>query len=271
MFGTLEYGSNILVEFDMIVDTEIGLMRLIRDEYCNKSIFYTSVLEMNDHLLKGLLMERTMFNPLQVPFRDESKVEMMDSFYRQFFEKRYDDILSKSCTTTILKAVKKFIDTEGIIRVTILCEDEKQKLIIKELFKDCLMSLLSIEVINGPLYDVTRFSELFVRDVRRLPRYENLYGKSIYIARYNHNLDGELMENNKILYPKKEFAVLFGEKNQFKTITLYNYDNSYSLSHDYIEESDNDESDNDIRKLEEEQKDNKRFIERIFGSGYLNS
>lgn len=269
MLGAIEYGSNILVEFDMIVDTEVGLMRLIKDEYCNGAVFDESILNLNDHLMKGLLMERFSPNPLIVPFRDSSKTEMMDSFYNQFFERRYDDILSKSCSTAITKLVKKFVDTEGVIRVTILCEDEKQKLIAKELFKDCLMSLIYFDVIKDDTYDVKLFSELFVRDVRRLPRYSNLSGKTIYLARYNHNLDKDLMER-KILFPLKDYAILYADDNQFRIVTLYSYDNSYSINGDYIDDT-QDDTDDDVRKLEEEQIDNSRFIERVFGPGYLNS
>lgn len=265
----MEYGSNILIEFDMIVDTEIGLLRLVREEYCDESVFYSGFLELDDHLLKGQMMERIEPNPLIVSMRDKN-VDRADSYYKQFFEKRYDDILARSCSTALLKLVKRFIDTEGVIRVTILCEDEKQKLIIRELFKDCLMSLLNIEVIKDGVYDVERFTELFIRDVRRLPRYQNVSGKTIYLARYHHNLDPQLMEQ-KILYPIREYAILYGSVNQFKTVTLYNYDNSYSITGDYIEEFDETTDNVDIRKLEEEQMDNKGFIERVFGPGYLKS
>ena len=50
-----KFTNNVLIEFDMIVDTEFGLLRLIRDEYANENFFFKTVLNYNNNLNESLL------------------------------------------------------------------------------------------------------------------------------------------------------------------------------------------------------------------------
>ena len=88
-----EYSSKILIEFDMLFDTDAGVIRTVDEKYCDESIFFKEITELDDNLLAGLLKERTMINPLQIAFRDESDTKLMDSLYNQLMEKDYEDIV----------------------------------------------------------------------------------------------------------------------------------------------------------------------------------
>ena len=96
-----EYSSKILIEFDMLFDTDAGVIRTVDEKYCDESIFFKEITELDDNLLAGLLKERTMINPLQIAFRDESDTKLMDSLYNQLMEKDYEDIVFNEITTAI--------------------------------------------------------------------------------------------------------------------------------------------------------------------------
>ena len=71
----------VYVEFNMLVDTDYGLIKFIADNFADESMFYTDVLFMDEHLLKGMLMERTNYNPLTVPAIDEDNITLLNTLY----------------------------------------------------------------------------------------------------------------------------------------------------------------------------------------------
>lgn len=231
------FSQTILVEFDMMVDTEYGLIRLLRDKYCSEEFFFKDILNLEEKLLKGVLMERTMFNPLQVAFKDESKIDYMDSFYNQFIEREYEEILKRSCLTNITNLVKMGIDTEGVVKFDIVCRNKMQRDYMTHIMSDCLPSLFNIVLDTDEIFDAEKYSALFVKDIRNLVRYKNLHGKVIYLANMNYNLDQEILKEKQMFAIKKEYS-FYLTRDEFKFITLYPYDNSYSINRNFENEID---------------------------------
>lgn len=253
-----KFTNNVLIEFDMIVDTEFGLLRLIRDEYANENFFFKTVLNYNNNLLKGILMERAVKNPLQVAFRDDSLTEQMDSFYNQFMDTKYDDILKRSSITNILKLIKLSIDTSGPLRVSVLCRNKKQKAYIAYMLRDCLSSLYSIIYTEDDVFDVSKYDVLFIDDIKNIIKYSNVYGKTIYLSYMYHNIDLEL-EKTKVLAVDPIYNFLL-TGNEIKFITKYKYDNSYSVNRNFTPEMEDFNQEDDA--LDDE---DIKFIENIFG------
>ena len=251
------FSQTILVEADMLVDTEFGLIRLIRDKYANEDFFFKDILNLDSKLLKGVLMERTMFNPLQVAFKDESLTDYMDAFYTQFMEQEYEEILKRSCLTNIVNLVKMGIDTEGIVKFCILCKNKMQKDFMTHVMSDCLPSLFSIVIDDKDTFDVSPYSAIFVKDIRNLVRYANLHGKVIYLANMMYNLDQKIYEERHLLAIREEY-VIYITVDEFKFITLYPYDNSYSINRNFEQEKE------EYNELEHEDIIDNEFVQRVF-------
>ena len=233
--------GNILVEFEMLVDLDYGLVRLVRDYYRDERIFYLSILDKSDKLIKGILKDRTMQNPLQVLFRDESKVELMDNLYKQLLDKHYEEIIQRSCTTAILTLMKRLIDSESSISVNVLCHNKYQEEKTKQIFSDCLSTsynIHTVDILKG--FDLSNYGDIFCRTCIYFPYYINFYGKNIFLSDQNNNFDQDVIIKKQIKIPNKEF-LLFLEANQYRIIELYPYDNSYFPNRDYIEEKEDDE------------------------------
>lgn len=253
------FSQTILVEFDMLVDTEYGLIRLLKDKYCDERFFFKDILNLEEKLLKGVLMERTMFNPLQVAFKDESLVELMDSFYKQFMEREYEEILKRSCLTNIINVVKMGIDTEGVIRFDIICKNKMQRDYMTHIMSDCLPSLYNIVLDTEELYDVSKYDAVFIKDIRNLVRYKNLYGKVIYLANMTYNIDQKLFAEKQMFSIKEEFA-FYVTRDEFKFITLYPYDNTYSINRNF----ENEKQEYDPLVDSADDIINNEFIQRVF-------
>ena len=55
----LEFNTlNMYIEFEMIVDTDFGLLRFIAENFADERMFYIDTLNEDDNLIKGMLYER---------------------------------------------------------------------------------------------------------------------------------------------------------------------------------------------------------------------
>ena len=48
--------TTVYIEFDMIVDVDVGLLRYIGLEFADDRMFYTEIFDNEDNVIKGLLM-----------------------------------------------------------------------------------------------------------------------------------------------------------------------------------------------------------------------
>lgn len=118
-----------LIHFNSLVDSDYGLIELIKEEYLDPTIFDINFFNKPKIEIIKSLYNRSKDNPLSVcsSLSDED----LDDLYNQFMNQRYYDILDKSATTEIANLIE-FYDSVGDIKSTILCNDEIQVKIIKE-------------------------------------------------------------------------------------------------------------------------------------------
>ena len=96
-----------LIPFNCIVDTDVGLIDLIKNEYRSSDMFNIGLLDsfINKKDLIKYLYHRSTFNPI-VPFMNNKEdIETADDLYNQFINKRYNDILNRSPVTGLYKLV----------------------------------------------------------------------------------------------------------------------------------------------------------------------
>ena len=87
-----------LVPFNCIVDTDVGLIQLIKTEYRSPDIFNIGLLDsfINNRGIIKLLYHRKTKNPLLPFMNDQEDVATADDLYKQFMEKEYRNIIVKS-------------------------------------------------------------------------------------------------------------------------------------------------------------------------------
>lgn len=177
-----KYTIDVAIPFNMIVDTEMGLLRLIRFEYRNDIFSYKSI--ENEEFMKMLLKCRIEENPLSAITNDISKTEL-DDMYHQFFDTRYDKILRLSPNTSIFD-LTQLPNINNTIRYTIVFDDEEQKKIFElrggKAFRTYVGSIFDEDIVN-------KNTTLYIKYISDLSKQTiDINGKNLYIADYYFNM-----------------------------------------------------------------------------------
>ena len=92
---------NILVSFESIIDTDMGLMRLIKSDY-NSGFFYPTILNNTEEFQHLVLNLRTHPNPLVtlMDINNDDDLETANDLLRQFKDEEYQKILDLSPPAT---------------------------------------------------------------------------------------------------------------------------------------------------------------------------
>lgn len=210
------YTIDALVPFELLVDTDIGLLSLIKKEYNNEEYFLPGILNASETNLKYSLLTRTTENPLGIIMVDECNFELMDDLYNQFMSKEYDKILSLSPNTMVEKLVHDIkINIEQIVRITVLCNSEKEQHDLEKRDTD------PYKVIVGSFesIDLSGYGSVFVKRLSDLDKFKGLSGKNIYIPNYSFNVT----INPEVSMPLINFEYLqkYGNSNEFQVFTMY--------------------------------------------------
>lgn len=86
---------NAAIDFDFIVNTDMGLIRFIRNNFQDSRAFNLDVLNMGDRIILSLLYLRVFPNPLSI-ISTEENFNDIDKLYDSFFENYKQDIIDLS-------------------------------------------------------------------------------------------------------------------------------------------------------------------------------
>lgn len=219
--------NKILIPFDLMVDTDFGLIKLIQEEY-RADIFDKTVLDSDDKSIKRYLVKRTNPNPLSILTNDES----IDEFYAQFIDQRYQDMFDRSCVTGIgdfCIRLMVFSDFELYIQYTNEVERQFADNIVCWINTDSVFSIDKSKVVPS------EYMSIFAKNVRDLLTYRDLNGINIYLARYAFNV---CMDNGNEILAEEKYGIIF-MTNILKCIDVY----KGILIYDNLEDKDGTESD----------------------------
>lgn len=209
--------NKILIPFDLVVDTDFGLIKLIQEEY-RAGIFDKTILDSDDESIKHYLVKRTNPNPLSILTNDKS----IDEFYAQFIDQRYQDIFDRSVMTGIGEFcinLMVFSDFELYIQYTNEVEKQFADTIVSWTNNEYAFSIDKNDVIPED------YMSIFAKNVHDLLTYKNLNGINIYLARYAFNL---CMKDGKETLAEQKYVIAF-LTNILKCIDVYKgiliYDN----------------------------------------------
>lgn len=203
-----------LIPFNVIVETDVGLLSLIYKEYLDEDVFDPSYFEKKT--VKQMVLDlyrRKDKNPLSLCIREEYK-DMQDEFYAQFMEREYDKILDLSVITEMYRVVSSF-NNEYEIQTTILCNrDEERDLMLSEpVTKKC--DIVMYESLKLP--EILRHNQFYFKSLDdTIPFAKHLKNKTIYIADYGFNVDDE----GKL--PQDDIVPFMSFHNDVRLIDVFN-------------------------------------------------
>lgn len=95
-----------LIDFDLIVNTELGLIRFIRENFQDERAFNLEILNKSDREILSLLFSRKNKNPLSIISTEENLGDI-DKLYKSFFDSYEKEIIDHSNSdSTIYKFVE---------------------------------------------------------------------------------------------------------------------------------------------------------------------
>lgn len=211
------YMLNVLIPFNLLVDTDMGLLKLIEYEYHNDEYFWPGMIDCDDTLKQFSLLSRTDPNPLSVVMKSEDP-ELQKDLYNQFMEKEYSSILKLSSNTSLC-AISSILRTsiDKSVRVTVLCKSQEEADLIEKRRIPVENNILG----EPETISLDKYNVLFLKDVEDIRRYKNVDGKEIYIANYGFNMVIEPDEEQPLL--PMEVLYDYAGSNEFSLISVYTF------------------------------------------------
>ena len=180
-----------LISFNSIYDLDIGLIKLIQNEYLDESIFDKNFF--NRPLLSMIYdsYHRENFNPLTM-FSKSKDMELLDEYYNQFMERRKADIIELCVKSEMENLIQLFVDSKEIFN-TIIYHDELE---LKELQSNESLAkckFIHVRDLSKPV--LRQFTQFYVKDIRELKYLSLTEGsKTFYISSFRPNFNLETME-----------------------------------------------------------------------------
>ena len=209
--------NHILLDFDLFIDTDVGILKTIFRSYNDKNAFKQYLFK-DDLTLRSVLHHREVLNPLELITKDEF-ISESDDLYKQIIEKEEESIIECSSNNNCTKLIKSFAMT-NLIYITIRCKNIHEERYIKSLFKgnDKVSTIVETDIskIDISIYDI-----LYIKNIRDCLLYKDLKSKNIYIPDYGFNLEKNITAKDNPLIPLMEVSITIGDVNKIYIINLY--------------------------------------------------
>lgn len=203
-------GNNILVDFNIVIDTDLGLINMMKKEYNNTDFVLDYINNMKDKVIIEQLLERTNKNPLSIIIKEEYK-DSIDNLYKEFLEMEYDNILKHSSVTDIMNLMNTYINT-GAVHVDIICKNKLEEQLINNL------NISQLKVIvekDRSRIDLSDYDTIFIKDYSDILNFKGVIAKNIFIGNYKFNLE----DDNRI--PLNDISLIVGKTNLVSIIDVY--------------------------------------------------
>lgn len=221
----MEYGNNILVPFNMIYDTDIGLFKSLKDYCKNPKYINKHMLDITNNNFRHIMINAENYDPLSEFMNPDYKISSMH-LYNEILDipDNYDKMIKLSEPTDVLGLVAVFLKS-SLVKVTVLCRDIGESFIIKN--NKLLEGVsITIQTDNGKI-DTSKFDSIFIKKYTEILQFNGIQGKSLFVANYRFNKDVESTEEKII--PLKDVSMLVGDTNRIYFIDLYKIDDSYPI------------------------------------------
>lgn len=204
-----------LISFNTLVDTDVGLVQLIKNEYLNQTIFDKSFFDQPFLQIISDLYYRKDINPLLL-FAKNKQNEDLEDYLSEFSTYKKDQILSLSVTTEFINLVRLFNNSSEIYPI-ILCYNEEQRIILND--DEILGKNKKVLLSELKEKDKQMFTQFYFKYIEEAEPFSHLVGKTFYFSNCGLNLndnDSDIRESDIIK------TIIKGAKNQISLFDLYN-------------------------------------------------
>ena len=166
---TPNFKQNILISVNALIDIDVGLFRVIHDEYLDPSAFDT------DYFNKSNVLDyikttyyRTQDNPLYSIASKNCDHNILDEYYMEFYKTEFNKIYDKSVYTDVLELVNLFCsNSNGELSVFIMY------------YQDYSLEKLKIDQDNGTIPKEVEFISGKEMKPKTLNEFDQIYLRSV--------------------------------------------------------------------------------------------
>jgi hypothetical protein len=205
-----------VIPFNLIVDTDVGLLKLINDRYHNTDVFHWSLIDAPTKFQLYMLYNRKYINPLTVIAKDRDNLELMNDYYKQFIENEYVYILRHSVMTRLYNVIKEGLRIKNLAP-TILCNSPLERTYLTKADPDTF-NKCNIVVANSykDIIDDNKDPIYFKYIGEILTNFNSAIGKNVFIPKYRFNY-----EDSEKTIPLKEPIILSSGGMNIESFDLY--------------------------------------------------
>ena len=208
-----------LISFDTILDLDTGLINLIKEEYADPDVFDIELLKLPEDVLISNLYFRPCENPLytirnrNMELNDDNK-NILDDYYKEFMDTRYDDIVSLSNCTDMDELVLRFKEAKDIT-VAIVVNNDYEASHIKLIEK-----LSEIQIVYySDIDDSNRYNQIYLKYISDLSKFPStIRNTTFYFTDSGVNLGEKNRPREKYMSTLSE---LIKNANDFAVYNMY--------------------------------------------------
>lgn len=213
----------VLIDINMIIDMDFGVLNLIRSDYLDKDVFDVEWFHNNSKIRDMVLSlyTRESINPLDLCCKNIILQSVKDDLYNEIISTKKEEVLKVSMLTELYKVLQSY-KISGDVSVGIMYTDDEELKVLKELPNTKSLPKYSIFELSSDSKLVNSYNQFMVKDINsdyiELLSDSIVFDKTIYIGNYSFNID----KKNKSLIPTKNILNLIKMRNILRIIDLYN-------------------------------------------------
>ena len=193
--------NRILVFFDMLIDTDYGIVKYVRDTM-NAKYIKPDIYKLKDEQIFSFVTIRNdsdiMKSILKEPYHNSCK-----SIYNELMESDIDKIFENSVKTNVFNLLSLQLKTKTC-SADIICKNIKEEHFIKSIMHDGNMRVITISDFSK-IY-TEKYDTIFIKNAEDIKNLKGINGKNIYVGNYEFNY--ELPNKDGRKYIKQPLEVI---------------------------------------------------------------
>lgn len=205
-----------LISFNTLVDTDMGLLNYVYNEYDNERYFDFSLFNDYQKLIEKVYKRRSS-NPLYCIMKNKNDKTFLDECYKEFLSEKEEEILGYSITTQMRQVITAFKEySSKRVIPTILYYDDYQKEILdnEEYLKGVNFAKAPVSMKSRQNYD-----SFYIKTISEAEPFSSLHGKAFYFSSFGLNLNNEGTDLKESDIVNKIMGI-----NQYAIFDMYNFE-----------------------------------------------
>lgn len=206
----MEISNNILIDFNMIVNTDIGIFNLIKNRFKSSECFDENILKNSDNnsIIYRSINERYDTILDLIKSQDYEEYNTIN-LYNELYSINLEYILKNSIITDVLNLLNAYT-MSNVIVVTVLCKNKQEQQLIKNINKKFNTITHEEKII------IEEYDSIFIKHYKDILKFDKINGKNIFISNIINN-----MEKDKNNIPLLNISSIISKTNNIYVIDLY--------------------------------------------------